>query len=258
MNPVFLSIIMPALNEEKNILSAVNNTLKAFEAFKLDGEIVIINDGSSDKTSELVKGLMSKESNRVCLVDHQTPQGIGASFWDGVLNARGEIVCMLPGDNENDPCEIFRYLKLLDEVDMVVPFVYNKRDRTLFRNMLSSFLLMILNSTFGTSFNYPHGTVLYRRSILSDIDHRSSSFFFQADILIRLAKRGYLFAEAPYRLGSRKIGKSKATTFSNSLRVIKEYLKLVYDIYFGKKEKSKRYKFVKDCASAQRYGKDLD
>ena len=255
MSPVFLSIIMPALNEQKNILSAINNTLKAFEAFKVDGEIVIINDGSSDKTLELVKELMSKEGNRIRLINHETPQGIGVSFWDGILNARGEIVCMLPGDDENDPYEIFRYLKLLDEVDMVIPFVYNKRDRTLFRNILSFFLLKILNSTFGTSFNYPHGTVLYRRSILSDLDYRSSSFFFQADILIRLAKRGYLFAEVPYRLGSRKIGKSKATTFSNSLQVIKEYLKLVYDIYFGKKEKSKRYKFTQGCASAQRYKK---
>ena len=45
---------MPALNEEKNILAAMNNTLKSFDDFGINGEIIVINDGSRDKTRVLV------------------------------------------------------------------------------------------------------------------------------------------------------------------------------------------------------------
>lgn len=251
-NP-FVSVVMPALNEEKNILLSINNALKAFDNLKIDGEVIVINDGSSDKTSEQVEWLISKEGKRIRMVGHDTPQGIGASFWDGVSNANGEVICMLPGDNENDPHEILRYLKLLDDVDMVIPFVYNKRNRTLFRNILSHIWLVIIDITFGVYFNYTNGTILYRRSILESLDYRSHSFFFQADILVRLAKRGYLFAEVPYRLGLRKTGRSKAITFRNVLQVAKDYFRLVRDIYFKKQTRLKRYKFSENSISAQRY-----
>ena len=253
----FLSIVMPALNEEKNILSAIDSTLKAFSEFNIDGELIVINDGSNDRTPELVKERMQGENKRLSLINHAAPQGIGVSFWDGVLNAKGEVVCMLPGDNENDPSEIFRYLKLLEDVDVVVPFVYNKRVRSIFRNILSYTCLAIIDITFGVFFNYTNGTILYRKSILKDLGYRSRSFFFQVDILVRLTKRGYLFAEVPYRLGLRKVGKSKAVTFSSFLQVVEDYIRLVKDIYVIKKEAPKRFKFTRDSISLKRY-KELE
>lgn len=61
------------------------------------------------------------------MVKHDRPLGIGASFWDGVDHANGDIVVMLPGDNENDSREIFRYLELLEQVDIVIPFNFGKQ-----------------------------------------------------------------------------------------------------------------------------------
>ena len=247
-----VSVIMPALNEEKNITSAINNTLASFKEFNIEGEVIVINDGSRDRTPDLVREAMQVDS-RVRIVNHEKPKGIGVSFWDGVDNARGDIVVALPGDNENDPGEIFRYLRLLDDVDMVVPFVYNKRARTLFRKALSSLLMTILNTTFRVHFRYTSGTVLYRKSILDNLDYRCSSFFLGTDTLVRLTKRGYLFAEVPYKLGSRGSGRSKATTLSNSLQVIKEYFRLVKDMYFTGRERTKRHSFSRDSVSARRH-----
>lgn len=255
MNNLFLSIIMPALNEEKNITAAITKVLKGFDDFKVDGELVIINDGSSDGTPKMVKQLMSSEK-RISLLNHDTLQGIGASFWDGVSNAKGAVVCMLPGDNENEPAEIFRYLKLLDDADIVIPFAYNKRTRSLFRNIISYVFIAVINFTFNVNFNYTNGTILYRKSILSDISYRSRGFLFQADILVRLTKRGYLFTEVPYRLGLRASGKSKAVKFSTFLQVTRDYLRLVRDIYLKSGTRLKRYKFSEDSISLKRY-KDL-
>lgn len=252
-----ISVIMPALNEEKNIISAITNALASFKDFNVAGEVIVINDGSLDGTGDLVQELMKKD-NRVRMIKHKIPEGVGASFWDGVDNASGDIVVALPGDNENEPGEIFRYLKLLEDVDMVVPFVYNKRARTLFRNILTFVLMAILNATFRVYFKYTSGTVLFRKSILDDMDYRCRSFFLGTDILVRLAKRGYLYAEVPYRIGTRNTGKSKAVTLSNSLQVIREYFRLAKDMYFAKKERLKRYKFSRDSVSLKRYSRSCD
>ena len=90
-NKLDLTVVMPALNEENNIVPAINATLKAFDDLKINGEITVINDGSSDKTEGLVRGVMQKDS-RVRIVNHDTPKGIGASFWDGVVAAGGGSV----------------------------------------------------------------------------------------------------------------------------------------------------------------------
>ena len=195
MEKVFVSIVMPALNEEKNILAAINNTLKSFDDYGINGEIIVINDGSTDNTRYLVEDLIKKDS-RIRLINHDRPQGIGASFWDGVDNSNGDMVTMLPGDNENDPWEILRYRRLLEHVDIVIPFVFNKEVRSVFRNALSFIYRFIINTTFLVNFNYTNGTVLYRKSILKELYYRSTGFFFQADILIRTAKRGVSFCRS--------------------------------------------------------------
>ena len=71
--------------------------------------------------------------------------------------------------------------------------------------------------------------------MLKDIRHRGDGFFFQADILIRAVKSGYLFAEVPCRLKKRERGASKAMTFSSLRRVAGGYFRLVRDFYFKKK-----------------------
>jgi len=232
-----ISVIMPALNEEKNILQAVNNSLKAFADYNINGEIIIINDGSKDNTGEIIKGEAARCSDKIKIVNHDTPKGIGASFWEGVDNSDADAVVMLPGDNENDPWEIFRYCSLLKDVDIVIPFLFNREVRPIFRNMLSFIYRFIINTTFLVNFNYTNGTVLYRKSVLKELKQRSNGFFFQTDILVRTVKRGYLFAEVPYRLGLRKEGISKAVSFPSLIQVAKGYLMLVRDYHFSNKRK---------------------
>jgi len=249
-NKIDVTVIMPALNEEGNIISAIDSTLKAFENFGITGEIIVINDGSTDKTQELVENKIKNDS-RVRLIRHLAPLGIGACFWDGVDNARGIAVVLLPGDNENIPDEILRYYKLLEDVDIVIPFVFNKEVRSHFRNLLSYIYRSIINLTFFVNFNYTNGTVLYRRSILKELNFRSNGFFFQTDILIRLVKKGYLFAEVPYKLGKRKEGKSKALSFKSLIQVAKGYLQLVKSIYLNTIKKNNA-EFAKDSSTLSR------
>jgi glycosyltransferase involved in cell wall biosynthesis len=241
---------MPALNEEKNVLAALDSVISAFKEFNLKGEVIVINDGSSDSTALLIKQVMQSYPETVSMLTHDSPKGIGASFWDGVDNARGNAVCMLPGDNENDPRETMRYLSLLNNVDMIIPFVVNKHVRSRKRNLFSWLYTFIINTTFRTSLNYTNGVVIYRKSLLQQLDYRVNGFIFQTDILIRLIKRNYLFAEVPYFLRVRVGGKSKACSLRSLGAVTKGYFRLVKEIYLsGNKAKTG---FASDSLTAAR------
>ncbi len=221
---------MPSLNEEKNLSEAVANVIKGFERLGIKGEIIIVNDGSSDKTGKIADELSSSYPF-VRVLHHEQPQGIGGSFWDGVGNAKGEIVTMIPGDGENDAAEILRYLPLMEQVDMVVPFIYNRGVRSFRRRVLSIIYREIIKLSFGLSLNYMNGTVMYRQSIFQGITLKAGGFFYQTELLVKTILRGYLYAEVPCALKQRSSGESKATTLRSLIRVSLAYLGLLREVF---------------------------
>lgn len=247
-----LSVIMPALNEELNIAQAIHDTFEAIDFFKINAEVIVVNDGSVDRTQSIIEEKITQYPIRLKVIRHVSPQGIGASFWDGVKHSAGDIVVLMPGDNEVLPKEILRYYSLLEHVDIVVPFVFNREIRSFLRKIVSSFFVSIINATFNVNFTYTNGTVIYRKSALKEISYRCSGFFYQTDILVRLAKRGFLFAQVPYKLGIRAGGGSTALTLRSLRKVIRGYLRLVRDIYFNKNESMQNVQFPEDSLTAKR------
>jgi hypothetical protein len=138
---------------------------------------------------------------------------------------------MIPGDGENDAPETLRYLPVMEHVDIVIPFVYNKTVRSWKRRLLSRLYRGIINMTFGLTLNYMNGTVIYRTCILKDVTLKSTGFFYQTELLIKSIRRGYLFAEVPYALSQRGGGASKATTLKSLVRVARNYLAIFRDIH---------------------------
>lgn len=244
-----VSVIMPALNEEDNISKALENVVKSFVRLDVLGEIILINDGSTDRTKMIVEELMDKYPF-IQLICHDKPKGIGASYWEGVWKSKGEIVTMLPGDAENDAYEILRYLPLMDHVDIVIPFIYNKNVRSWKRRMISKFYKGIINLSFGMLLNYMNGTVMYRKCVQQNITLRSSGFFYQTELLIKCIKSGYLYAEVPCALSPRLCGESKALTFKSLFEVIRGYFSTVVSIYiFDRRDKF----IIQNSVTALRY-----
>jgi glycosyltransferase involved in cell wall biosynthesis len=226
-----ISVVMPGLNEQENIALAIDSAIAAFKELGIRAELVVIDDGSTDGTTEIMRCKCSEYAGLVRMIRHETPKGIGASFWDGVDHAVGQAVVLLPADNEIDPRQILRYLSLIEQVDMVVPFAVNPRVRPAGRRILSRIFTCIINATFATSFHYTNGTVIYRRAILLTAPYRVNDFFFQTDILVHLAQKKYLFAEVPYLLHQRTGGSSKALSLKSLCTVARGYVRLAIDIY---------------------------
>ena len=215
-----VSVIMPALNEENNIEGAIKDVIMAFRRLNIVGEIIVINDGSTDGTAEKIRVINESEPN-IRMLAHERPHGIGASFWEGAQAAKGKIVTMIPGDGENYSYEILRYVPLMDQVDIVVPFIINKNKRTLKRKIISKTYKAIINLSFGMLLNYMNGTVMYNRRVLETVALKSKGFFYQTELLIKCLKLGYAYAEVPSLLFSRDEGKSKALSLPSLFNIIK-------------------------------------
>jgi dolichol-phosphate mannosyltransferase len=228
-----ISIIMPALNEESALSSAVMDVLSTFDKMNVEGEVVVVNDGSTDRTGEIADALRASYP-RVRVLHHAKPKGIGGAFWAGAQMAKNEVVTMLPGDGENESYEILRYLPMTEHVDIVVPFVYNREIRTASRRMVSKLYKGIINLSFGLLLNYMNGTVLYRRKVLLSLNLESHGFFYQTELLIKSILRGYLYAEVPYALKERVQGDSKALRWKSFLNLSHDYLRAFKAVHFGK------------------------
>ena len=228
---LMLSIVVPVLDEEESIESALNNICEAIDRLVVKCEVIVVDNGSVDSTVEIVER-RQRHCDYIKLIPGVLPRGIGVAVWEGIRNSKGRYVVMIPGDGENDTWEILRYLPLMKDVDVVIPYVYNREVRTIFRRLLSKLYKLIINLSFGMLLNYMNGTVMYRRKILDSINLRSKGFFFQTELLIKCINRGYLYAEVPYKISPRDGGQQKAINLQSVFVVIKEYIQLLVAVYW--------------------------
>ena len=89
--------------------------------------------------------------------------------------------------------------------------------------------------TFGTEIKYLNGTVMYRKIILNNVKLKSTGFFFQAELVVKCIKNGYLYAEVPYAIKKRVYGDSKAVTFKSLVKICIDYLRIVLELYTTRK-----------------------
>ena len=202
-------------------------------------EIIVVNDGSTDDTLAVIKKLVIVD-RRVLILNKETNEGIGRGFWDGVKKARNPFVVMVPGDGENDIFEILSYYFLVQHVDIVVPYIHNADIRRVGRRVVSSLYRLIINLSFGTSLNYTNGTVIYNRDALSTVKLNSSGFFYQTELLIKLIRQGFLYAEVPHSLNERKGGRSTALTFRSLCSLVRSFFVLFFRIHIRRVEGASR------------------
>jgi dolichol-phosphate mannosyltransferase len=120
-----LSVVAPAHNEEENIQRLVDEVERAVRPLGVRFEFVIVDDGSTDRTREIVRSLMSARSWLRCVAMTNTPPGKGngqsAAFHAGFRAARGRLIAVLDADLQNDPAQIGQMLDLMrrENADMV-------------------------------------------------------------------------------------------------------------------------------------------
>src|SRR3990167_2333149 len=122
-----LSVFMPAYNEEDSVAPTVEGVVKVLRTLNLDLEVLVINDGSKDKTAEVVRELEKKYPG-VKLVNHEKNKGYGHALKTGFAKAKYDWVAFVDSDGQFDFSEIKKLLEHTDDADVILGFRLNRAD----------------------------------------------------------------------------------------------------------------------------------
>jgi glycosyltransferase involved in cell wall biosynthesis len=220
-----LSVIVPALDEESNLGRTLTDLTVLLPSFFEDWEILVFNDGSTDRTGEIADKLGKSES-RIRVFHHPQPKNLGGCYRQGVKFASKQFLILVPGDGECGPDLLRSIFERIGEADVLIPYPMNPSVRSHFRRKLSKTYTHIVNFVSGLGLRYYNGTVLYRTEIARRHIPRSSGFDYQAEGLIRALRAGHSYREIPVLLSPRSGGKSKALHPRNWIAVTRFLLKV--------------------------------
>lgn len=227
-----ISIIVPALNEEENLENAISNIISGLGSIE-DYEILIISDGSTDRTGDIADALSQKD-DRIKAIHHGSSQNLGGCFRAGLALASGEYTVMFPGDDETHPETIKNVFNSIGVAELIITHTINKEARTWGRRIVSGFYTGGLNFLFNLNLKYYNGPCLIKTDLLKSVPI-SSSFSYMSEILIRLIKAGRDYKEVPMFIKPQPGRRSSALKLKNLNGVLKTILRLIKDLYLWKK-----------------------
>jgi len=217
----YLSIVIPAYNEQTvigDVIAGLKDELK-----NKNCEIIVVDDGSTDKTFEIATGLGVK------VIRHEFNKGYGASLKTGTRESSGEIVLFLDGDGQHDPKDVHRLLEYFPEYDMVVgartksssykPLLRRpgKRILSMFADFLAGIKIPDLNS----------GLRAFKKDILLKYMHLlPSGFSFSTTSTFAFLKSNRRIKYVPIAVRKRT-GKSSVKQFRHGSQTIMLMLRLI-------------------------------
>ncbi len=221
----FLSIIVPAYNEKDNIKRLIYEIREGAKATGLPYEIIIVDDGSSDGTADLLKAL-AKEIPELIAIILRKNFGQTAAMKAGFDHARGSIICSLDADLQNDPMDIPELIKKLNEgYDLVSGWRKDRKDPFISRKLPS----MIANWLIGRATNirlHDYGCSLkaYRHDVAKNLHLYGELHRF---IPVLASEYGARIAEIPVNHRPRAHGKSKYG-IGRTIRVVLDLILMLF------------------------------
>jgi glycosyltransferase involved in cell wall biosynthesis len=224
-----VSFVVPALNEEAIIESTTRECAATIDGLLHDYEIILVDDGSSDRTGDIMDRL-ARELPRVRVLHNRPNMGLGAAYWRGVGAARLDYVMMLCGDGAMPAASLPAIIAKIGTADIVIPNIVNlKALKTPFRYFASRAYTELLNIFSGHRIKYYNGLPVHRRALLNQITDVNSGFGYSAEIIIKLLRSGCNFVEVDVPAREVK-GRSTALKFKNLISVAVTMIKLAIDI----------------------------
>lgn len=216
-----IAVALPAYNEQESLPRTVPRFVRALRNVTDDFEVVIVNDGSSDRTAEVVNDL-SREYPEVRLVQHPVNLGYGAAVWTGITSGQKEFVFFTDADGQFDVEQLSRFLPFTGEYDLIVGYRAPRRDPPM--RLVNAFgWKMFVTLMFGyVARDIDCAFKLFRRDILDVVYVESRGAAFSAEFLVKARDRGYRIKELPVTHLPREAGKATGNRPDVVLRAFRE------------------------------------
>jgi glycosyltransferase involved in cell wall biosynthesis len=221
-SPALLSVVIPCFNERATIEAIINRVRK--QPLPIAKEIVVVDDGSSDGTRELLRAL--GESPDLRLAFHEQNRGKCAALATGFKLARGDIVLVQDADLEYDPAD---YPNLIDPIMQGhADAVFGSRflggpHRVLFFYHYVGNKLITLLSNMTTGLNLTDietGYKAFRREVIQSFDLESAGFGFEPEVTAKVALGGWRVYEVPVSYFGRTYAEGKKITWKDGVRAL--------------------------------------
>lgn len=234
-----LTVAVPALNEERNIQGTIEAVrAAAARAPGLEVEILVVDDGSRDRTPAIVEQL-AREYGGIRLLRNPSNLGLGASLRRAIGEARTQKIVFIPGDNDIPVYTLELMFRNAFFADVVMIYFLNDEMRGRKRYLVSTLFRLIYTTLFDLYVVYINGPAVYPVAALQALDLRSTRFSIVAEINVKLLRQGLSFAEFA---SARQVGMEGST--SSPLRGLSEAARvmghLIWTVHFQERPKFSR------------------
>ncbi len=221
-----ISCFFPAYNDAKSIGKLVTDAFDILSNLTNDFEVIVINDGSTDETAQVLRELETKHQN-LRIIQHETNRGYGGALQSGFRAAAKDLVFYTDGDAQYDVRELPKLLALLDEKTDVVNGYKIERGDKLKRKVAGGFY----NSLARILFSLPIRDVdcdfrLIRRAVLGKINLSSTSGSICVELVYKLKRVGASFREIGVNHYERPFGQSQFFTFGRVTKTLIDFFSL--------------------------------
>lgn len=202
-----LSLFLPVLNEEENLLPMHTKIQEALKSLGKTAEVIYVDDGSTDESLKILKEIAASDE-RVRVISLRRNYGQTAAMSAGIDAAKGEILIPMDADLQNDPKDIARLLEKLNEgYDVVSGWRKNRKDKLIMRKIPSQIANRIISWIGGVPLHdYGCSLKAYRREVIQDVKLYGEMHRF---IPIYASWAGARVTEIPVDHHARTMGKSK-------------------------------------------------
>jgi len=224
MNPMVISVVIPAFNEEKTIGEVISETVLVMDSLKMPYEIIVVDDGSRDETRRIAT------QYKATVLSNGMNRGKGYAMRKGFQHAQGDIIVVIDADGAHKPKEIPSLVTpLFNGADIVAGsrfMGYGKNSTTKLNrlgNILFNSIILVLTRKRIT--DSQTGFRAFKREFLQSISIESSGYEVESELTVKGLKNGFKLQELPISCEQRKYNISRIRILSDGMKILTTILK---------------------------------
>ncbi len=208
------SVIIPAFNEEDSIGRAIRTTSRVLSKGRFNSEIIVVNDGSTDRTGKICREMKKKFS--FIFVDKPKNEGYAHAIKTGLQYSTGEYVCYLDADLQYSPTDMVNMYKKAKKNGYQIIIGIHKTKNYMMSKKIRSFIYnyFFIIPLFRLRISDINALKILKKDALDKIKLKGSTWVIDTELVIKFKKMGYRIHTFPITLELRKEGVSKTNLIS--------------------------------------------
>lgn len=230
-----ISVTIPAYNEGETIERVSRNALSSVAALTRKYELLLVDDGSVDETSQLMNKLKKEFRKKINVIHHKKNKGFSGAMKSCYENAKGDFIFLGPADGQFDYSELKLFINEIKDKDIVVAYRIVNQEK-LNRKFYSFFFHLLSRTLFGIRLKEFSSCILYTKEVRNSINITADPFscLFLPEFIYKSIKKGYKIGQVPIHFYKRKGGTQKGINVRMILKTLLEMTRFWFEIKRGK------------------------